>query len=332
MKSTLLTVFFSFTLLASSACNMTAKRQTESACEKHIPDTIDAHPTPPAWSIDLTQVTYNPQDSLQVVRMLSEGSQQPKESPLTLYYARQLMGIPYVSATLEIHPDEQLAINLTQLDCATLTENVLALSLATRKGDASFACFCHWLRTIRYRQGKLDGYASRNHYFTQWVNSNTQLGIVKEIQGEESPDHYPFLSTRKTDLHFMTANPTKYPLLKEELKTGRHNDPNSQTSLIRKYEMEANGENIRYIPKALLSKGKEKLACIRDGDILALVTNKDGLDVTHLGLAVWGKDGLLHLLNASSLYHKVILDPTPLYQYLNKRTHLLGIRVVRMTL
>lgn len=326
---TLFTLFFSSALLASSACTSSPGRQSVTPSTDTTLLAEEPAPMPQFCAAGRQPtVSYTPQDSTQVVTLLREGAKQPSGTPLTLYYAHRLMDIPYVSATPEVHPEERLTVNLTQLDCLTLTENVLALSLATRRGDGSFESFCHWLRTIRYRQGKLDGYASRNHYFTQWVNSNAQMGIVKELQGEGTANHYPFLRSRKTDLHFMTANPTKYPLLKDEKQKGKDREPGSHTSLIRQYEEEANGTHIRYIPKSLLNQRKEKLGCIQDGDILALVTNKDGLDVTHLGLAVWGEDGLLHLLNASSLYHKVILDPVPLYQYLNKRNHLLGIRVV----
>lgn len=328
MKSTLLTTLFSLAILVASACNPVNKQEKVPATELS-PETLSNTPPSTTWPIDLAEVSYNPQDSIQVVAMLAQGKKLPKDSVLTLYYANQLIHIPYVAATLEVHPEERLTINLTQLDCTTLIENVLAMSLATRRGDGSFECFCHWLRTIRYRHGEIDGYASRNHYFTQWVKSNTQLGIVSELQGEDVPEHYPFLSTRKTDLHFMTSNPSKYPLLKKEKMEGKNIEPGSQTSFIRQYEEEYNGKPIRYIPKRLLNQGKEKLGTIRDGDIVALVTNKDGLDVTHLGLAVWGQDGLLHLLNASSIYHKVLIDPTPLYQYLNKRNYLLGIRVIR---
>lgn len=280
-------------------------------------------------TIDLSEVTYSKEDSAQVELLLRKGLSEKGDTPLTLFYANQLMSIPYVSATLEVNPEEHLAINLTQLDCTTLIENVMAFCLATQHQSTRFEDFCYWLQQIRYRDGKLDGYASRNHYFTQWVNSNTRMGLVQEIQGDETDNHAPFTASKTVDLHFMTANTDKYPLLKKEKQQGLSKEPSSQTSLVRQYEQEASGKVIRYIPKSILNKGKDVLGSVHDGDILALVTNKDGLDVTHLGLAVWGKDGKLHLLNASSIYHKVLLDPTPLHDYMAKRTYLVGIRVVR---
>ena len=268
-------------------------------------------------------VVYTRQDSITVERLLKEGKKQPASTNLMLYYANQLKGLPYVASTLELNPTEQLAVNLTQLDCATLVDNVLALSLTTKKGGSGFKDFCKWLERIRYRNGKLDGYASRNHYFSQWYISNHKMGLVDELQGESSKNYSPFTATKTIDLHYMTAHPGSYPMLQRDA---------SQLSLITQYEKEASGQTLRYIPRSMLNKGKDVLGCVHDGDILAIVTKKDGLDVSHLGLAVWGKDGKLHLLNASSIHHKVVLEPMTLYEYMGKHPSQLGIRVVRARL
>ena len=65
-------------------------------------------------------------------------------------------------------------------------------------------------------------------------------------------------------------------------------------------------------------------------DIIAIITNKSGLDTQHLGFAVWHKDGL-HLINASSVHHKVVEEPMLLYTYLQKRKTMTGIRIVRLS-
>lgn len=266
-------------------------------------------------------VVYTQQDSITVEKLLREGKKQPQGTCLTLYYANQLKGLPYVASTLEFNPTEQLAINLTQMDCATLVDNVLALSFTTQKGSTRFKDFCYWLERIRYRNGKLDGYASRNHYFSQWLISNHKMGLVEELQGDAAKQYSPFTAQKKIDLHYMTQHPNSYPMLKRD---------KTQLSLITQYEKEASGKTIRYVPRAMLNKGKDILGCIHDGDILAIVTKKDGLDVSHLGLAVWGKDGKLHLLNASSIHHKVVLEPMTLYEYMGKHPSQLGVRVVRV--
>ena len=67
---------------------------------------------------------------------------------------------------------------------------------------------------------------------------------------------------------------------------------------------------------------------IHDGDIIAIITNIAGLDTQHIGIAVWHDDGL-HLLNASSIHHKVVEEPMTLQQYLFQHKTMPGIRIIR---
>ncbi|MBQ4295340.1 MAG: DUF1460 domain-containing protein, partial [Prevotella sp.] len=85
----------------------------------------------------------------------------------------------------------------------------------------------------------------------------------------------------------------------------------------------------QYIPKAQLERSKRYKDCIHDGDIIGLVTNKPGLDISHVGFAVWHDDGL-HLMHASSLKKEVIEDPLTLYQYLQRQKTGVGIRVANV--
>ena len=83
---------------------------------------------------------------------------------------------------------------------------------------------------------------------------------------------------------------------------------------------------VTYFPKDQLSYPPYKLN-IKDGDILAITTNITGLDVVHVGFVCWVGD-TLHLLHASSVAKKVILDPQPMYDYSkDKRTHT-GVRII----
>ena len=68
---------------------------------------------------------------------------------------------------------------------------------------------------------------------------------------------------------------------------------------------------------------------VRDGDIIAITCSKPGLDIAHLGFAVWRKDGL-HLLNASQIHKRVIEEPMTLGKYLSKHSSHTGIRIIRL--
>lgn len=256
-------------------------------------------------------------DSLRVVQLLKQGRQEAT-APLHLWYAHQLVGTPYVGQTLEVNRQEQLVVNLRELDCTTFVEAALALALTTRQGSVRYEDYCRNLTRIRYRNGELDGYSSRNHYFTQWISSNERLGIVEEVTARKAP----FTATQRIDLRYMTEHPQAYPMLRDDKEA---------QSLIRQYEQEEEGRIVRYIPRSQLNQTRRSpLGIIRDGDILAIVTKKDGLDTSHIGIAQWDSNGRLHLLNASQIHKKVIVEPMTLYEYMGKHPSQLGIRVVKV--
>ena len=255
-------------------------------------------------------------DSARVEALLRQGLTQAT-APLHLWYARQLIGIPYVGQTLEVNATEQLVVNLRQLDCTTFVESALALALTHKQGSTRFADYCRNLTLIRYRDGVLNGYPSRNHYFTQWIESNERQGFVKERALPTA------ISQRQTiSINYMSQHPDLYPMLRGD---------KAAQEQIRRYEQETSGRQVRYIPRAQLNKGKNTpLGLIKDGDILAIVTRKQGLDTSHIGFAVWGKDGKLHLLNASQIHKKVVLEPMTLFEYMGKHPSQLGIRVIEV--
>lgn len=263
------------------------------------------------------EVSYTKEDSLRVVELLKLGAKAPANEPLTLFYAKQLMNRPYVAHTLEIKDmEEHLAINLQSLDCTTLVENCCALALTTSHGSKSWKDYLAWLQKLRYDAGKIDGYKSRNHYFSQWIQSGTKLGLVKEIVPPTS-----ISVPMKLSLTYMSEHPDSYPLLKVNME---------ECKLIAEMEKRASGATVRYIPKERVGDSKKVLSCVKDGDIIAITTNKKGLDVSHVGFAVWEKDGKLHLLNASSIHKKVVLEPMTLYEYMQKHPVQTGIRVIHL--
>ena len=105
---------------------------------------------------------------------------------LMILAARHLMGIPYVTKTLEVKQDdkpkklenkEELIVNLRSLDCVTLVENCLALIRTAQLPNTDTDYFFRQLREIRYRGGIIDEYSSRLHYTTDWIYDNGKKGI-----------------------------------------------------------------------------------------------------------------------------------------------------------
>ena len=279
-----------------------------------------------AWA---QHVEVTPQDSALVVSLLQKAKTERGGENRVLYFAKQFLGVPYVAHTLENGTREHLIVNLHELDCTTLVETAAALALCDSHDQRSFQDYCHWLTQLRYRGGKLTDYTSRLHYFTWWGEDNERLGLVECINQDTKPTaFYEKLITAKlwdevqtVNINYMSTHPELYKHLKAHPE---------YVEKIREYERASSGKSYRYIPKRLLGqKQRTSLGIIQDGDILSMITSKAGLDTSHIGIAVW-QDGRLHMLHASSLKKKVILDTQTLYDYQQKQTSQIGIRVLRV--
>ena len=262
-------------------------------------------------------VQYNKSDSLKVVELLEGARRQPSGTNIVIYFARQLKGLPYVAHTLEVNRTEKLVVNLRQLDCTTYVENVVALALCMSQKAYTFKAFCDNLCKIRYRGGATPHYTKRLHYFTDWIADNTAKGICSEVQ---SPNP-PFTAVQKIAVYYMSTYPSKYKMLAENPE---------YVPVITATERELNKVSYRYVPKSLVGNTELMRKVVKDGDIIALTTSLKGLDIQHIGFAVWHADGL-HLLNASSLRHKVVEEPMTLYRYLQRQRTMTGMRIVRLS-
>lgn len=260
---------------------------------------------------------YTRQDSLKAVQLMKNAASQPSGTNLIIYIAEQLKGIPYVAHTLEPNDDERLIINLRQLDCTTFVEQVAALYLCVKERKTTFADYCKMLQKLRYEGGAEPHYTKRLHYYSSWIEDKKSMNLCKEIQ---SPNP-PFTKVQRLSLNWMTTHVNDYRMLKNN---------SSWVPQIRKMEQKMEGRQYRYIPKEQIKNTRLLRNTIKDGDIIAIITNKKGLDTQHLGFALWHKDGL-HLLNASSIHKKVIDEPMTLRTYLYKHPSMPGVRIIRLT-
>ena len=219
-------------------------------------------------------------------------------------------GIPYVAKTLEIGETESLVVNLHGLDCTTYVENILAFSTLLRDGKDNFKDFTKALETIRYKDGTLDGYGSRLHYFTEWIRNNQKKGLLKDITSAVGGVEI------KKDINFMGTHRDLYPFLKD--------DKNFEKILATEKELAQ--ETFCYLPQDQIEANEH---LIQTGDIIALATSINGLDVTHTGIATREKDGRIHLLHASTGSMQVEVTKLPLAEYLKRIKKNIGILVAR---
>ncbi len=224
--------------------------------------------------------------------------------------AMLLVGTEYVGGTLEGEGPEVCRVDLTGLDCVTLYENVLCISRILKKGKTTFDDFMAELTFTRYREGILTDYASRLHYTSDWIYDNEKKKVLRNITREIGGEEFP------VNVSFMSKHPQHYPALKEFpefIKT------------IAMLEQEINKREHWYIPKRKIKEAQEH---IQTGDIIAVATNKEGLDYGHTGLAYRDEKGIIRFLHASLKKKKVYLDKE-LYKYIQSVETHTGITVAR---
>ena len=157
---------------------------------------------------------------------------------------------------------------------------------------------------------------TRQHYFTTWMTDNVADQLVSWVPLPKSP----LSERRRPHVDYMSSHVSAYRML---------NAHQEWLPAITAMEGDVNKTEFAYIPKAQLSNSNQYRDVIRDGDIIGIVTNKAGLDISHVGFARWHKDDL-HMMHASSLQKKVIDDPTSLYGYLQRQKSAVGIVLTRV--
>ena len=256
------------------------------------------------------EVIYEKADSIFIEQTINKypAEESADQGDRIVALAQEFLGKEYVAGTLDKYNNEPLYISCSKLDCTTFVELILAM--VTSKNER-FAEVCRNVELIRYRNGIRNGYTSRLHYISWWISDPAKHSIIKEVITVEHT------AEQKLNLNFMSTHPDSYP----QLKGNRQ-----KTEEIATLERERGNTSLKYIPKENIRQLTADE--IKEGDIIAIVTAIEGLDVSHIGFAHWHGDKL-HIIHASSASGRIIDDPTPLADYLAKRNSHLGIRIFR---
>lgn len=208
---------------------------------------------------------------------------------LMVKLGRQLIGTPYVGGTLEGEGPEVCRVRLDGLDCVTFFESVLNLSRNLQLDRTTADQLIESTTRTRYRSGKLAGYTSRLHYTTEWILDNVLKGTVTDISKDlgGKPVHMP--------VDFMSTNPKYYPALRQDSVAVRQ---------MAEIEARLRGETMHVIERSDIAGIESRL---QDGDIIAIVTSKKGLDYAHTGIVV-REGSRARFMHASSTKKRVVLD------------------------
>ncbi|MGB1655883.1 MAG: N-acetylmuramoyl-L-alanine amidase-like domain-containing protein [Longimicrobiales bacterium] len=199
---------------------------------------------------------------------------------------QSFVGTAYLPGTLEADGPERLVINFRAFDCMTFVETVHALSVVLKNGAADRLDdrasveteYEQVVQALRYRNGFLNGYESRLHYFSEWIYDNDRRRLITDI----SRDLGGVLDREVID--FMSTHPDAY---------GQLSNPRVLED-IESIERRLSQRGRYFIPQDRIAAVTDR---IQNGDIIAATSTIDGLDVAHTGLAVWIDDEL-HLLYA----------------------------------
>jgi hypothetical protein len=227
-------------------------------------------------------------------------------------------GTPYEAGTLESYLraggsplTEPLIVSLTHFDCVTLVEGCLAVSrAAAKKGTVTWERFRSEMERMRYRNGKRIGYASRLHYFSEWISDGASRGLVRDLGqslGGVNDDR---------PLRFMTEHRASYPALAND----------HVFTEIGAMERRLDGSHRWIVPPDRLEKVVDEF---QTGDVLAFATSIAGLDVTHSALAYRDPAGTLRVLHAPLSGGVVEVTRSTLVEYVAAIKRCTGVMVAR---
>ena len=229
------------------------------------------------------------------------------------------VGTPYVAFTLEEYlraggspsATEPLALSLTRFDCVSLVESCLAVArVADDGGPPTWERFGREMERMRYRDGTRHNYASRLHYFSEWISDGARRGLLRDLGAELGG----VLDARP--LRFMTEHRPSYPGLADD----------AVFRAIGEMERSLDDQPRRVVPTARIPDVSDR---IETGDVLAFATSIPGLDVSHAAFAYRDEHGVLRVLHAPLSGGAVEVTSETLPEYVAAIRRSTGILVAR---
>jgi hypothetical protein len=226
-------------------------------------------------------------------------------------------GTPYRANTLEEYlaagaapAAEPATCYLTVFDCVTLVESAQAIARTAAQPGAGWDAFVHQVERMRYRGGVRAGYASRLHYFSEWIADNARRGLVRDLGPSLGADE------DRRPLRFMSTHRSAYRALADDA---------TYVSIVQ-MERTLDAEPRHLVPTERIPAVMDRL---HTGDVLAFATSVEGLDASHTGLAWRDPAGVLRVLHAPLSGGAVTTSRGDLHAYVAGIRRSTGILVAR---
>lgn len=207
---------------------------------------------------------------------------------------------------------ETLDANVDGFECVSFIESTLAVARCAWESEPTASCFVRELEATRYRGGRMGDYASRLHYFVDWIGDNESRGRLVNMTAALGGEPV------QKDFFYITERVLERSDVKED----------DLASLTR--EMQTTEARLSATTHAVLSRQSAPpvLSKLEDGDLVAFVRERPGLLVHHAGFVYWAR-GTPRLLHASSYHGRVVITVRDLTNYLLRRPERRGVIVAR---
>ena len=224
--------------------------------------------------------------------------------------ARHGYNTVWTTAFLLKHPAPRPCKSISTLSSVSLSSNHrlpsrVAVGAASPTSSAS-------PRTSRYRGGALGDYASRLHYFVDWIGDNEARGRIENLT--TSLGGTPV----QKDFYLITRRELPKAAIDQEAI-----DAVTETLLATEQRLSSTSHDVLGRESA-----PEALRALEDGDLVAFVRERPGLLVHHAGFVYWA-NGTPRLLHASSYHERVVITESDLTDYLLRRPERKGVIIAR---
>ncbi len=206
------------------------------------------------------------------------------------FLSRYFLKTKYKESTLtgSEQVPEVFVLNLEEVDCLTFLEYVEAM-----RRSSSFDAFKDNLVKVRYRSGDV-AFADRNHFFTDWKAFNAEfvVDVTKYIGAEKTKD----VSKRLNEQH---DGALLLPGTGCRLREVTYIQTNDINNIV--------------------------LDNLRTGDYIGIYAKPDGLDVSHVGIAIKDKNTVQLRHASSSKKSRKVVDED-LMEYLTAKPGIIVLR------
>lgn len=154
-------------------------------------------------------------------------------------------------------------INIDTFTPISYINTVEALTRAASQSQPSWIDFVREYENLSCRRGEESGFPSVMRYGCDWISDNLYRGNIKELT-----ENYPGAVSKIKSVDYMSRHPEKFAALSNP-------DVFDKIELL---DMGFKQHRIPYLKRQYITR-KDIVEDMKDGDILMMLTNADGLDI-----------------------------------------------------